>query len=130
MGLRASKVPWITLTGGLLGGLGAFALQMWTLGVDYPLNISGKPSFPYQAYVPVTFEGTILLAAFGTFFGMWALNKLPELFHPVHQARNFPKVSDDKFILSVEATDPTFDRLKTADLLRGLGAKDVEEVAP
>ena len=49
-------------------------LQMWTLGVDYPLNLSGKPFFAYQAYVPVTFELTILLSAIGTFLGLWALN--------------------------------------------------------
>ncbi len=130
MGMKASKVAWITLGAGLMGGLGGFALQMWTQGVDYPQNISGKPFFAFQAYVPVTFEATILCAALGTFLGMWALNRLPELFHPVHQAKHFPKVSDDKFLVSIEASDQKFERRKTAELLAGLGAKDVEEVAP
>lgn len=130
MGLRASRVPWITLVGGLVGGLGGFLLQVWTMGVDYPQNISGKPYIAYQAYVPVTFELTILFAALGTFFGMWAINRLPQFFHPVMQHPAFPRASDDRFLVSVEAADPRFDPERTRALLRGHGASEIEEVRP
>jgi hypothetical protein len=130
MGLRPSKLPWIVLAMGLLGGVGAFALQMWTMGIDYPQNLSGKPVFAWQAYVPVTFEATILFAAFGAFFGMWLLNGLPRLFHPVMQHHRFDGSSDDRFLVSVEASDPAFDPEATRALLERLGAKGLEEVAP
>jgi hypothetical protein len=130
MGLRPSLVPWISLLGGVLGGLGALGLQMWSMGIEYPQNISGKPLFAYQAYVPVTFEATILLSAFGAFLGMWGLNKLPQLFHPVMRYGRFPQASDDRFLLSVELSDPEFDPVRTRDLLKATGARDIEEVLP
>ncbi len=128
MGLRRSRIPGIALAGGVAGGLFGFGLQMWTLGVDYPLNLSGKPFFAYQAYVPVTFELTILLSAIGTFLGLWALNGLPLLFHPVMQHPRFPEASDDRFLVSVEVSDAEYSAETTRELLRGLGAKDLEEV--
>jgi hypothetical protein len=130
MGLRASRVSWLALAGGILGGVGGLALQVWTMGFDYPQNISGKPLIAWQAYVPVTFELTILLAAFGTFFGMWGLNRLPRLFHPVMRAASFDRASDDRFLLSVEAADPQFDLEKVRDILKAQGAREIEEVAP
>ncbi len=130
MGLRPSRVPWLALAGGIAGGLGALLLQMWTMGIDYPQNISGKPLFAYQAYVPIIFEATILLAAFGAFLGMWALNGLPRLFHPVMQHPRFAQASDDRFLLSVECSDPEFDDLRTRELLNAAGARDIEEVLP
>ncbi len=130
MGLRDSKVPYLSLAGGALGLLGGVALQVWTMGYDYPLNLSGKPYVAWQAYVPISFETTILLTAFGTFFGMWALNGLPRFFHPVMQADAFPKASDDRFLVSVESSDPRFDLEKVRGLLEGKGASTVEEVRP
>ena len=130
IGLRSSRVPWVSLVGGILGGLGGFALQVWTMGFDYPQNISGKPTIAFQAYVPVTFELTILLAAFGAFFGMWAINGLPRLFHPVMQAQSFARASDDRFLVSVEARDPQFDAEKVRAILQAQGATEIEEVAP
>ena len=130
MGLRPSRVPWVALAGGIAGGLGALLLQMWSMGVEYPQNISGKPLFAYQAYVPIAFEATILLAAFGAFLSMWALNGLPRLFHPVMQHPCFAQASDDRFLLSVESADPEFDVLRTRELLRAAGARDIEEVLP
>lgn len=130
MGLRRSRVPWVAFVGGIAGGLLGFGLQMWTMGADYPLNLSGKPFYAFQAYVPVTFELTILLAAIGAFLSMWALNGLPLLFHPVMQHPRFPEASDDRFLLSVEAADPEFEAERTRELLAALGAKDIEEVLP
>jgi hypothetical protein len=130
MGLRSSKVPYVALMGGIAGLLGGFALQAWTMAVDYPQNLSGKPYLAFQAYVPITFETTILLAALGTFFGMWAINRLPRFFHPVMQASAFPRASDDRFLVSVESSDPQFDAAKTRALLQAQGAEQIEEVRP
>lgn len=130
MGLRASRLPWIVLACGIAGAVGAFSLQTWVHSVAYPQVISGKPFFAFQAYVPVTFELTVLLSAFGAFFGTWALCRLPRWFHPVMQAQAFPRATDDRFLLSIEAGDAKFDAEATRALLERLGATSVEEVLP
>ena len=130
MGLKPSRLPWIVLLCGLLGGTGAFALQTWAHIWGYKQNISGKPFFAFQAYVPITFELTVLFAAFGTFFGVWGLSRLPQLFHPVMQHPAFSGATDDRFLVSIEASDPKFDADKVRALLAELGARDVEEVLP
>ncbi len=70
----------------------------------------------------------MLLAAFGALFGMLGLNKLPRLNHPVFNHSTFHRVSDDRFFLSVESSDPKFDRVETAKFLKGLGGQHVELV--
>ena len=130
MGLKASPLPWIVLGCALLGGAFAFGLQSWVHLFGYAQNISGKPLFAYQAYVPVTFELTVLFAAFGTFFGVWGLSRLPRLFHPTMQHPSFTGASDDRFLVSVESDDGCFDRRGTRALLVELGAEEVQEVQP
>jgi Protein of unknown function (DUF3341) len=130
MGLKPSRLPWIVLTMGTIGLISAFGMQWWMGGVDYVLNISGKPPFAFQSSVPIGFELTVLLSSFGAFFGLWALNKLPMPFHPVMQHPSFHKASDDRFFLAIEATDPKFDAAKVKAALEKLGAHEVEEVAP
>lgn len=130
MGLAPSKLPWLTLGAGVTGGVAGFALQWWTMAVDYPLNISGKPFFAWQAYIPITFELTILFAALATFVGMWGMNLLPTFFHPVMQHPDFGRATDDKFFISVEAKDPLFDPAKTRRLLEEQGAQNILEVQP
>ncbi len=130
MGLAPSRLPFIVLACAILGGAGALGLQTWVHSVAYPQNIAGKPFFALPAYVPVTFELTILLSAFGTFFGVWGLARLPRLFHPVMRHPSFVRASDDRFLVSVEADDPRFDREGTAALLREAGGTEIEEVSP
>jgi hypothetical protein len=130
MGLKPSPLGWIVLACGLTGGAGAFTLQWWVHTLGYAQNISGKPFFAFQAYVPITFELTVLFAAFGTFLGVWGLSRLPRLFHPVMQHPAFARATDDRFLISVEADDPKFDHEKTRALLVALGDADVAEVEP
>lgn len=130
MGLPPSRLPYLVLGCGILGGLGAFALQSWVHLWGYPQIISGKPFFAFQTYVPITFELTVLFAAFGTFFGVWGMSRLPRFFHPVMQHPSFAGASDDRFLVSVEAEDPKFDLSATRALLEELGASDVQEVLP
>ena len=67
--------------------------------------------------MPITFETTILYAAFGAVFGMLALNGLPRLYHPVFRGKSFARASNDGFFLSVEAADALFDRREIMALL-------------
>jgi hypothetical protein len=126
LGCKFSPVPWITLAGGLTGCTIALLLQWWTAAVDYPLVISGKPLFSLPAFIPVTFELTVLLSAFGAFFGMWVTNKLPQPYHPVFNHTKFERVTDDRFMLLVEAKDPQFDLEKLPARLEELGGTDIE----
>lgn len=126
MGEKRSPLGWIVGIMGLMGGGGALLLQWWTSAVDYPLVISGKPFFSLPAFIPVTFELTILLAAFGAVFGMFALNKMPQLFHPVFFSDRFTKVTDDGFFVSIEKEDPQFDPEKNRQFFESIGATYTE----
>jgi hypothetical protein len=129
MGLRASKLPWIALVMALGGGVAGMGLQGWVSTIAYPLVISGKPFFSWPAFVPVTFELAVLGGALGAVFGMLALNQLPTLYHPLFGASRFERVTDDGFFVSIESWDPQFDATRTVELLRRLGAANVELVA-
>lgn len=128
MGLPRTKFPLLVFGGGIAGLAGAIALAWYTQAVWYPQNISGKQPFSYQAYIPIFFELTVLLAGLTTFFGLWAWLKLPTFFHPTFQHPSFHRHSDDAFFISVEAKDPKFDREKTKAMLEKLGAKELQEV--
>ncbi len=126
MGVRPTLLPWLVLGGGLAGAGGSLLLQWWTNAIDYPYVISGKPFFSLPANIPVIFESTVLLAALTAFFGMLALNRLPELYHPVFKSDRFRRVTSDRFFIVIEAADPRFDPQRTPALLRSLGATAVE----
>jgi hypothetical protein len=130
MGLRPSILPWIVLACAAFGLGGATLMQWWMGGVDYPLNISGKPSFTLPSSIPIMFELTVLCSAFGTFFGMWGLNKLPRFYDPVMKHPSFGRATDDKFFIAVEAKESKYDSEGTRTLLEKLGAKELLEVEP
>lgn len=128
MGLPGSKVPWLSLGGGLTGCTIGLLLQWWTGSQDYPLVIGGKPLFAWEFALPVTFELSVLLASFGTVFGMFALNLLPRPHHPLDKVPMFKRVTDDKFFLSIEVRDPQFDLSRSKAFLEGLGGQHVTVV--
>lgn len=125
LGLGRSKLPWIVLLGGLIGGGSGYLMQWYLSAVEYPLIVYGKPYNSVEAWVPITFELTILLAAFGAVFGMFAMNGLPKLYHPAFANESFNRVTDDGFFVTVEASDPMFDAAGTPGFLRELGGADV-----
>jgi hypothetical protein len=128
MGLKRSPLGWIIGFAALIGTSGALALQWWTSSVDYPLVISGKPFFSFQAYVPVTFALGVLLSAIAALVGMLALNGLPRLHHPVFYSERFAAATDDGFFVSIETDDPRYDDARTKELLESIGGKDLEVV--
>jgi len=95
--------------------------------VDYPLVISGKPYFSFQAYVPVAFAITILSSALAALFGMLTLNR-PQLFHPLFESKQFARVTDDGFFVSVAAQDPKFDINATRQFLESIRSSHTEVV--
>ena len=129
MGLPRSPLPWIVLVMGLIGAALGFGLQWWVHASAYPLVISGKPFFSWPAFIPITFELGILFAALGAVFGMFGLNRLPMLHHPLFKSRIFERVADDAFFISIESWDPQFDPSTTRKMLESLGARSVELVA-
>ncbi len=128
MGLGDSHLGWIVFTFALIGGIGGFALMAWASSIEYPLIISGKPFISTEAFIPVTFELTILFSAFSTVIGMLTLNKLPMWYHPLFESSGFSDVTCDGFFISVEAIDPQFEVEKTKDFLVSIGGFDVETV--
>lgn len=128
LGFRRTRVPLITLIGGLVGCVGGFYMQYWIAAVDYPLNIGGRPLNSWPAFIPVTFELTVLGASTFAVFGMLALNKLPQPHHPLFNIPRFKRASVDKFFLCVEAHDPKFNLAETARLLQSVNAQHVTEV--
>ena len=126
MGLKRSPLGWMVGLAALIGTSGALTLQWWTSTIDYPLNISGKPLFSYQAYVPVTFALGVLFSAIAALIGMLALNGLPRYHHPVFYSKDFSRATDDGFFISIEAGDRKFDEKQTAEFLRSIGGLDVE----
>jgi hypothetical protein len=130
MGVGPSRLPWIVLGGGIAGLATGFALQSWVHIYGYPQIISGKPLFAIPAYIPIMFELTVLLSAFGCFFGLWGLCGLPRPFHPVMQHPTFVRATDDGFFISVEAIDPLYDAVRTRSLLAHAGGQEIEEVQP
>ncbi|WP_437966390.1 DUF3341 domain-containing protein [Sorangium sp. So ce260] len=129
MGLKASPLPWLVLGGGATGLVSAVLLAWYTQLYDYPLIISGKPSFSYHAFIPIFFELTVLFAALTCFFGLFALGRLPSFFHPTMTHPSFPRATDDAFFISVEVSDPKFDATETRNLLQRVGAQGIREVS-
>jgi len=120
LGCRHTYVPHIVLAGGLLGCIGGFYLQYWISAIDYPVNVGGRPYNSWPSFIPVTFELTILVAAFAALLGMLALNGLPMPYHPVFNVERFKQATRDRFFLCIEAADPKFDRQGTLAFLETL----------
>jgi hypothetical protein len=129
LGSPPSRLPFIVLLGGLLGCIGGYGLQYWVSVIAYPVNIGGKPFHSWPAFIPVTFECTILAAALVAVFGMLALSGLPMPYHPVFNVPRFALASRNRFFLVIEATDAKFGLEETRRFLEALNPREVTIVA-
>ncbi len=128
IGFHKNRLPLLVLTGGVLGAVLAYSMMYYTAVYSYPFNIGGRPFHSPPAFVPITFEVTILLASLAAVFGMLGLNGLPMPYHPVFNAPGFAMASRSRFFLCIEAADPLFDGRETRRFLEGLGPRAVVEV--
>jgi Alternative complex III, ActD subunit len=108
LGFTKTRVPLIVLLGGIAGALTAYGMQWYSAVVDYPLNVGGRPLHSWPAFVPITFELTVLFAAIAGLIGMLWLNGLPKPYHPVFNAPQFKLASQTRFFLCIEASDPLY----------------------
>ncbi len=116
----------ICVVAGIAGIVLAQLMMWWMNGVDYQYVVAGKRAYDWPTTIPITFECMVLLSAFGAVFGMFGLNKLPRLNHPLFRHKTFHRASDDRFHLSVEASDPKFDQTKIVEFLESIGGTNVE----
>ena len=110
------------LAGGAIGGLGLFAIEVWTSVAAYPLDSGGRALFSWPAFIPVTFELGVLTAVLvGIVAFLWRAG-LPRYDHPAFASPRFARASTDRFFLWLPATPEWRALLATTE------AEAVEEV--
>jgi len=122
------RVPLLTLIGGVLGGAGGFFLQWYTAVIDYPINVGGRPLNSWPSFIPATFELTVLGAALFAVFGMFAMNRLPKLYHPLFNVPEFELASRSRFFLCLRCEDPKFEVATGRQFLQSLQPLAISEV--
>jgi hypothetical protein len=141
MGLQYTILPVIVFFAGMTGLCLAIFLQVFTNSLElnlwaivpvvgYQFEVSGKPLISAPAFVPVAFELTVLFSALTTVAFMLLLNKLPCLYHPVLKSPKMKRITDDRFVLVIEAKDPNFIRAETQSFLESLGPERIVELEP
>jgi len=130
MGEKRSPLGYVVGGVATVSFIGMFAFQGWTSAIDYPLVLSGKPLFSYQAFGVASWAVMVLLSALVALVGMLILTGLPRFHHPVFYSDQFSKVTDDAFFVSIEAQDGKFDLDETTRFLQSIGGKDIEKLIP
>ncbi len=128
LGMRFTGVPFVTLLGGVCGGSFGYAMQLYSATVDYPINVGGRPLHSWPAFVPITFEMTVLAAAFGGVLSMLIFNGLPRLHHPIFETPFFRERNASRFYLCIEVRDRKFAGEKTRALLAEQAPEHIWEV--
>ncbi len=124
MGLGRSVIPWVTLVAGLCGTAAALFIQFGTMVYSWPANYGGKPAGGWPAFVPITFEMTVLLAGVTTALAALWLGGVLRWKKP----KLDPDLTCHRFGIYVDATDPKYDVQKARDLLESTGAIEVRLV--
>ena len=124
MGLKPSRLTWVCFICGMTGALGMLWFQHWTAAVNWPIDVGGKPWNSLPAQVPPAFETAVLLAGLGCVFAMFAASRL----FPGKRPRIIdPRVSDDRFVLVIDRSDPEFNTAAVREILDEFHVLGVEE---
>ncbi len=125
MGLRPSRLPWVCLLGGLIGAIGMLWFEHWTMAVDWPVNVGGKPWNSLPSDAPVAFEAAVLVAGFGSVLALLAVSRL----YPGRRTRvPDERVTNDRFVLLIEQFDAGFSVNEASRFLREFDAVESHEV--
>jgi hypothetical protein len=128
IGFPRTRLPIIVLVGGIVGAVSGYFMQYYASVIAYPIIVGGKPLHSWPMFIPITFEMTILVGSLTAFLAMWALNGLPQLYHPVFNVPRFSEASRDRFFLVIEARDARFERGATRAFLESLHPQEVFDV--
>lgn len=107
---------------GITGTTLAFLLTFWTMGVDWPINIGGKNFIPFPTNIPIVFELTVLLAAFGMSFTFFFMEDLGPTKKPVVFDL---RITDDKIVMAIDLSKNTNGEDKIGEVLKSSGASEV-----
>jgi hypothetical protein len=121
MGLRETSLHTAGFIYGITGTTLALSFMGWVFTKDWPLNIGGKPHFPLPAFVPITFEFTVLCAAVGMVLSFCYLCQLS----PGIKKHHFHlRATDDLFVMVIECTSADTEAVASA-LLKDAGAMEI-----
>jgi hypothetical protein len=125
MGVKRSSIPVLTLGAGFMGVAIALLMQWWMSVVDYPVRIGGKPLWSWPAFVPITFELFVLLAALATFGSMLIFCRLGKWSSPLIDSDIMKEVTTSRFGVVLSSDDPQFTEDGARQLLEATGSQDV-----
>lgn len=128
LGKIPTRLPLLTLAGGLLGAITGYVMQYYACVVSYPLNVGGRPYHSWPSFMPIVFELAVLGASLFSVLGMLGLSGLPKPHHPLFHLDAFKRASRDKFFLCIESRDPAFDSEKVREFFHTVGARNILEV--
>ena len=123
MGIRRSRLPWVCFLAGLAGGAAMLWLATWTLAVDWPSNIGGKPYNSLPAIIPVVFEMVILCGGYGMILAFLFRCRL----FPGKKARLIhPRISDDRFVIVLGVGESALDPSAAYRFFEEFNASEIE----
>jgi hypothetical protein len=128
IGFPKNRVALVVLIGALIGAATGYGLCYYMAAIPYVHNVGGRPIHSWPAFIPITFETTVLFASLFAVVGMIVMNGLPRPYHPVFNAPRFDRASHDRFFLCIEASDPKFQVEETRAFLERLTPLEVSDV--